>query len=145
MLKLNCKTISILTAAWGCWGRLGEANVSCTLRHRGVQLILVYSLARPVILAANRGEGECFLFLLFLHFHSFSFLPCPSLSSHLLSLLSLFSLSVGDDTMTHKGWRVVKPQLNQSIHELVTRPLCKELQVNYPNCYISTYQFVNTV
>ena len=33
----------------------------------------------------------------------FLFLPCPSLSSLLLSRLSLFSLSLGDDKMTNKG------------------------------------------
>ena len=54
-----------------------------------------------------------FLFLLFLHCHSFSFLPYPSLSSPLLSLFSLFSGR--RHKMTHKGWRVVKPQHNQSI------------------------------
>ena len=47
---------------------------------------------------AGKGRWGIFLFLLFLHFHSCSFLPCPSLSSLLLSLLSLFSLSLGDDT-----------------------------------------------
>ena len=89
-----------------CWTRicpakgwLGEAKVSCILRHQGIKLILAYSWARPAILAAGKGRGGMFLFLflLFLHFHSFSFLPCPSLSS-LLSLLSLFSLSLGDNT-----------------------------------------------
>ena len=78
--------------------------------HRGVQLILAYSWVRPAILAAGKGRGGMFLFLLFLHCHSFSFLPCPSLSSPLLSLLSLFSLSLGDQhKMIHKGWSVVKP------------------------------------
>ena len=33
----------------------------------------------------------------------FLFLPCPSFSSPLLSLLSLFSLFLGDDKMTHKS------------------------------------------
>ena len=47
------------------------------------------------ILAAGKGRGGMFLFLLFLHCHSLSFLPYPSLSS---PLLSLFSLSLGDDT-----------------------------------------------
>ena len=42
-------------------GWLGEAKVSCTLCHWGVQLILTYSWARPSILAAGKGEGECFL------------------------------------------------------------------------------------
>ena len=71
----------------------------CILSHQGVQLILAYSLARPAILVAGKGRGEgVLLFLLFLHFLSFSFLPCPSLSSPLLSLLSVFSLCLGDDT-----------------------------------------------
>ena len=77
---------------------LGEAKVSCILRHLGVKLILAYSWARPAVLAAGKGRGGMFLFLLFLHFHSFSFLPCPSLSSPILSLLSIFSLTLGDDT-----------------------------------------------
>ena len=79
-------------------GWSGGAKVSCILRHRGVQLILAYSWARPAILVAGKGRWGIFLFLLFLHFHSCSFLPCPSLKSLLLSLLSLFSLSLGDDT-----------------------------------------------
>ena len=69
------------------------------LCHRGVQLILAYSWARPAVLGAGKGREGMFLFLLFLHCHSFSFLPCPSLSSRLLSLLSLFSPAFsGDDT-----------------------------------------------
>ena len=78
----------------GGWGS-GEAKVSCILRHRGVQLILASRWARPAILLA--GKSGMVLFLLFLHFHScFSFVPVPLF--HLLSLLSLFSLSLGDDT-----------------------------------------------
>ena len=82
----------------------GVAKVSCILRHRGVQLILAYSWARPAILVAGKGRrggegvggGGYFLCL-------FTFIPvrlssCPSLSSPLLSLLSLFSLSLGDNT-----------------------------------------------
>ena len=73
--------------------------MSCILRHRGIQLILAYSCwARPAILEAGKGWGDMFLFLLFLCCHSFSLLSCPSLSSPLLSLLSLFPLSLGDDT-----------------------------------------------
>ena len=79
-------------------GWSGGAKVSCILRHQGVQLILAYSWARPAILVAGKGRWGIFLFFLFLHFHSCSFLPCPSLSSLLLSLLSLFSLSLGEDT-----------------------------------------------
>ena len=94
-------------------GWLGGAKVSCILRHWGVQLILAYSWARPAFLVTGKGTGGMFLFLLFLRCHSFSFLPCPSLSSPLLSLLSLFSLSLRDDIK----WptRVVKPQHNVPI------------------------------
>ena len=65
--------------------------------------ILACSWARPAILAAGKGRGGMFIFLLFLHIHSFSsFSPlcCPSLSSPLLSLLSLFSLSLGPQGLT---------------------------------------------
>ena len=56
----------------------GGAKVSCRLRHRGVQLILAYSWARPATLVAGKGRGGMFLFLLFLHFHSCSsFFPVP--------------------------------------------------------------------
>ena len=78
------------------WGRLGGAKVSCILLHRGVQLLLTYSWARPAILVGGKDRGGnayiCSLSFLFL------FLSCPSLSSLLLSLLCLFSLSLGDDT-----------------------------------------------
>ena len=83
-------TIPIFMTGW-----LGEAKVLCILHHWGVQLILTCSWARPAILAAGKGRGWMFLFLLFLYCHSFSFLLYPSLSS---PLLSLFSLSLGDDT-----------------------------------------------
>ena len=80
------------------WGWSGGAKVLCILHHWGVQLILAYSWARPAILVVGKGRGGMFLFLLFLHFHSCSsFFPVPLF--HLLySLLSLFSLSLGDDT-----------------------------------------------
>ena len=59
-------------------GWSGGAKVSCILCHRGVQLILAYSWARPAILVAGKGRGGMFLFLLFLHFHSCSsFFPVP--------------------------------------------------------------------
>ena len=57
------------------------AKVSCILRHRGNQVILAYSWARPAILVAGVGRGGMFLFLLFLHFHScFSFFRFSLLS-----------------------------------------------------------------
>ena len=79
----------------GGWS--GGAKVSCTSRHRGVQLILAYSWARPAILVAGKGRRRCFYFLCF-----FTFTPVPHFSmsslSSLLLFLSLFSLSLGDDT-----------------------------------------------
>ena len=67
--------------------------MSCILHHRGVQLILAYSRARPAILVAGKGRGEMFLFLLFLHFRSYSsFFPVPffHLLYHLFYLFSAF-------------------------------------------------------
>ena len=62
-----------------------------------VLLILAYSWARPAILAAGKGRGECFYFFCFFTFIHFPFSHVPRL--HLLyCLLSLFSLSLGDDT-----------------------------------------------
>ena len=96
----------VISTAWGgrvlwrcCSGWSGGAKVSYILHHLGVQLILACSWAVPAILVAGKGRGRIFfissvssvLFLLL-------FLPCSSLSSPLLSLLSLFSLSLGDDT-----------------------------------------------
>ena len=64
------------------------------LRHPDVQLILSSSWARPAIIAADKGRGGMFLFLLFLHVHSF---PLYSVSLFQL-LFYLYSLSLGDDT-----------------------------------------------
>ena len=94
----------------GSGGWSGGAKVLCIFHHRGVQLILAYSWARPAILVVGKGRGEWFL--LFLHFHALSSLSLSFISS--ISLLSLFSLSLGENKMTLKGWRVVKPQHNQS-------------------------------
>ena len=38
-------------------GWLGEAKVSGILCHRGAQLILAYSWARPAVLATGKGRG----------------------------------------------------------------------------------------
>ena len=51
---------------------LDPQHILCILRHRGLQLMLAYSLARPAVLVAGKGRGGKFLFLLFLHFHSCS-------------------------------------------------------------------------
>ena len=96
-------------------GWLGGAKVSFILRHRGAQLILAYSWARPAILVAGKGRWGCFYFFCF-----FTFIPVP-LSSLSLSFISstissIFFLPFSGrrHKMTHKGWCVVKPQLNQN-------------------------------
>ena len=53
----------------GGWGS-GGAKVLCILRHRGFQLILACSWARPAIIV----EWECFYFFCF-----FTFIPVYSL------------------------------------------------------------------
>ena len=80
-------------------GWSGGAKVSCILCHRGVQLILAYSWARPAILVAGKGREVMFLFLLFLHFHSCSsFFPVPLFHLFCFLFCRFFSLSLGDDT-----------------------------------------------
>ena len=69
LLTLSIQTPQLLTILSG-WS--GGAKVSCSLHHRGVQLILAYSWARPATLVAGKGRGGMFLFLLFLHFRSCS-------------------------------------------------------------------------
>ena len=101
-----------LVNQWGGWS--GGAKVSCTSGHRGVQLILAYSWARPAILVAGKGRRGMFLFLLFLHFHSCSsFFPVLSFISSTISSISFLPVSGRRHKMTHKGWCVVKPQHNQ--------------------------------
>ena len=84
-------TLILWGGGGGGGGWSGGAKVLCILHHRGVQLILAYSWARPAILVVGKGRGGMFLFLLFLHFHSCSsFFPVPLF--HLLySLFYLFS------------------------------------------------------
>ena len=111
-------------------GWSGGAKVLCILDHRGVQLILAYSWARPAILVVGKGRGGMFLFLLFLHFHSCSsFFPVPLF--HLLySLFYLFSPFLWETTQNDpKGWRVVKPQHNGLVQRLGQVWYGKELKV----------------
>ena len=83
------------------------AKVSCILLHQGVQLILTYSWVWSAILVTGKGRlvggggdegggGEGgFISSVSSLSSQFLFLPCPFLSS---PLLSLFSLSLGNDT-----------------------------------------------
>ena len=74
------------------------------------------SWARPAILLAGKGRGGCFYFFCF-----FTFIPVPlssltlSFISSTISSISFLPFSGRRHKMTHKGWRVVKPQHNQSI------------------------------
>ena len=80
------QSFSLMPRGWS-----GVAMVSCILRHRGVQLKLAYSWARPAILVAGKGRGGMFLFLLFLHFHSCSYFFHNRLVHLLYYLFYLFS------------------------------------------------------
>ena len=80
----------------------------CILDHRGVQLILAYSWARPAILVVGKGRGGMFLFLLFLHFHSCSsFFPVPLFHLHysLFYLFSPFLAGLGGSVGCASDWR----------------------------------------
>ena len=82
---------TLISSSRRLWGWSGVAMVSCILRHRGVQLKLAYSWARPAILVAGKGRGGMFLFLLFLHFHSCSYFFPNHLFHLLYYLFYLFS------------------------------------------------------
>ena len=58
------------------------------LASSGQPTDICLELGKACYLTAGNGRGGMFLFLLFLHFNSFSFLPCPLLSSPLLIYLS---------------------------------------------------------
>ena len=73
--------------------------MSCTFRHRGVQLILAYSWARAVILEAGKGRGGMFLFCFF------TFIPVP-LSSLSLSFISYTVSSIPFSGRPHKKTKV---------------------------------------
>ena len=79
-------------------GVVGWGKSFVFITSPGCPIDIGLSWARPANLAASKGRGEIFLFLQFLNTFIFLFHPCPCLSPLLLSLLSLFSLSLGNDT-----------------------------------------------
>ena len=100
-LQITRKRTNKTEASYTLEGRILE-NVD-SIKYLGVtitqDLILAYSWARPAILVAGKGRGgNIFISSVSSLSFLFLFLPCPPLSSPLLSLLSLFSLSLGDDT-----------------------------------------------
>ena len=101
LVSLYEKKKKISTTAGG-WS--DGAMVSCIIRHRGVQLILAYSWAKPAILVAGKGRGGIFLFLHFLHFYSCSSLFPVPLFHLFYYLFYRFSPFLWETTkMTHKG------------------------------------------
>ena len=116
----ECKNFSLKNQRWqgqpsecfrggeGGWVRQ-RCRISCVTRASNWYWLTV----RQGLLSLQQVwvEGECFYFCFFTFV--FLFLPCPS---PLLSLLSLFSLSLGDNKkMTHNVCPVIKPQHNQSM------------------------------
>ena len=93
---------------------VGCAMVLCSSHQQGVQLILAYSWARPVSLKQVRVWGEYFYFF---YFFTFTPIPLSSLSlsfiSSTISSISFLPFSGRRHKMTHRGWRVVKPQHNK--------------------------------
>ena len=125
-MRKNSNTYQISKEMFLTWGFTlfqwirgwsGGAKMSCTLQYWGVQLILAYSWARSAILEAGKGRGVMFLFLYFFCFFTFIPVPLSSLSisfiSSTISSISFLPFSGRRHKMTHKGWRVVKPQHNK--------------------------------
>ena len=95
----------------GGWVRQ-KCRVSCLTRASNWYWGIVGQGLLP--LQQVRIEGECFYFFCFFSFIHF---PLSSLSlsfiSSTISSISLLSFSERQHKMTHKGWRVVKPQHNK--------------------------------
>ena len=80
-------------------GGLGEAKVSCVLRHRGVHLRLAYLLS----LRQVRLEEHCFYFICFFTFIHFALSPLSlSFISSTISSISFLPFSGRRYKMTHK-------------------------------------------
>ena len=90
----------------------GEGVVYLTSKGRPTDTGL--QLEKPIILVAGKGRGGMFLFQLFLHFHS-CFFPVRLFHPLYYVFYCFLPFSGRWHKMTHKGWRVIKPQQNQSI------------------------------
>ena len=126
LIPLKRQFCLCLHSAEGC---SGVEKVLCILRHRGVQLILAYSWARPAILVAGKGIGvDVFISSVSSLSFLFLFLPCPSLFNLLYYLFSLFSPSLWETTQNDPQGltcRMHKPQHNKK-----TVPLIQEGQLS---------------
>ena len=97
LLKIGFDISCILSIFWGkifenvvCWIRGGWMWRRCRVCYVTGVSNCYWLIVGQV---AGKGRGGCFYFFCFFTFILVLFLPCPSLSS----LLSLFSLSLGDD------------------------------------------------
>ena len=84
---------------WGGGGWLGEAKALCILRH-GVSNWYWLRVGQGLLCLqqVRVKRGNVYISSVSLLSFFFLFRLCPTLSSPLLSLLSLFFLSLGDDT-----------------------------------------------
>ena len=123
------------------WGMVGwcEGVLYLTAPGRPIDTGLQLGKACYAILVAGKGRRGMFLFLLFLHFHSCSSFFPVLLSSLLLSLLSLFSLSLGDDT---KWPTRVDVSLNPNTINLKLQIYCLPLQGCETYCFCGGRLFV---
>ena len=116
-------------------GVVGEAKVSCIVRHRGVQLRLTYSWARRQVSVG----GDGFIFSVSSLSFIFVFLPFPSLLSPLF-----LHFPGRRHKMTHKGWYAVEPKHNQSIRVLYefvyqkTQTIARKISGKNLKCVIQT-------
>ena len=104
--------------------RLQECYTSqaCVLRHRGAQLILAYSWARPAILVADKGKRGMFLFLLFLHFYScssFFLVPLCHLFYYIFCLFSPFLWKTSQNDTQEVDVSLNPNTSNQSIYSIL--------------------------
>ena len=108
---------------WRGWVRQ-RCHVSCVTRAPNW-----YWLTDGQVLQQVWVEQDCFYFFFVFTFHSFSFLPCPSLSSPLcspfsstISSISVLPFSGRWHKMSHKGWCVIKPHHNHSTFPVMFLP-----------------------
>ena len=80
---------------WGSWLRQGCRVSYVTGASKWYWLTIGIGL---LFLQQVRVKGKCFISCVSSLSYIFLFLPCPCLQSPLPSLISLFSLSLGDDT-----------------------------------------------
>ena len=110
LVKKHCNTWIVGVVRW-CEGVV-------YLMSQGRPTDIGLQLGKACYPCSIRVEGDCFYFFCF-----FTLIPVP-LSSLFLSFISstissiiLLPFSGRRHKMTHKGWRVIKPKHNQSIHE----------------------------